>query len=127
MREALDGLADEAFAPLGDRPRYIRDGAERLRQQLSQYPEHAGSTVSSTDVLVSSENAQMASAEQWAVVQECQSRLPDATVVLRTHRISFKRDTRVPAIVVSGVLLTLKHGPFMLRREYALEGAATGL
>ena len=38
MQEPVKALTDEAFAPLGDRPRYTRDGAERLREHLAQFP-----------------------------------------------------------------------------------------
>ncbi len=122
MAEVVEALTDLAFAPLGDRPRYTRDGVDRLREQLALFPEHAGKPVTPADLVVSSENARMASGEQWAHAQECQARIPEATVTLRSHRIAFKQDSRVPAIVMSGVLVTLKNGPFTLRREYAVAG-----
>ena len=118
MAEAVEALTDHVFAPLADRPRYLRDGAERLTARLAQSSEYTGASVNQSDVAVRSVNAQMASADQWAVVQQCQALMPDATVVLRVHRIGFKTDKGVPELVMFGVLVTLKHGPFMLRREY---------
>lgn len=120
MDEAVEAITDVVFAPLGDRPRYVRDGVDRLRAHLAQFPEHAGAAVTQADVVVLSDNAQTATAEQWAVVRECQACLPDATVVLRRHRISFKRDARVPPVVLFGVLVTMRFGPFVLRREFAV-------
>jgi hypothetical protein len=88
---------------------------------VAQFAEDAAVIVTSADVLVSSENAKTATAEEWRVVRELQARRPEASVTLRSHRISFKRDTRVPPILVRGILVTVKHGPFTLRREYALD------
>ena len=105
--------------------RYTRDGAERLRGHLAQFAEDTSVVVTAADVLVSSENAKTATAEEWGLVREFQSRRPDASVTLRSHRISFKRDSRVPPIRVLGSLVTAKHGPFTLRREYALDDVTT--
>jgi hypothetical protein len=44
---------------------------------------------------------------------------PDATVVLREHRISWKADVNAPSLTMYGVIVTRKVGPFDLRREYA--------
>lgn len=118
MAEAVDAITDHVFAALGDRPRYTRDGVERLREHLTRCPEHANRAVTPADLVMSSEHARTASAEQWAVVRELQARVSGGTVVLRRHSISFKGDPRVPAIVTTSVLVTLKHGPFTLRREY---------
>lgn len=116
--EAIEAITDQVLAPLGDRPRYVRDGAQRLGVHLARSPEHVGTSVSPNDVVVRSEHAKTASAEEWAIVQKLQSQLPNANVVLRAHRISLKQDASVPAIVVPGILVTVKHGPFTLRREY---------
>lgn len=123
LTEALEALTDQVFAPIGDRARYTRDGVERLREELKVFPEYVERPISPSDVLVTSEDAKMASAEQWAIVQECQALMPGATVTLRVHRIAFKVDSRVPAVVVWGVLVTKKHGPFALRGEYAAVGS----
>jgi hypothetical protein len=49
--------------------------------------------------------------------------MPEATVHLRVHRISLKGDSPPPAVIQHGILVTMKHGPFTLRREYALSVA----
>ncbi len=121
MEEAIEAITDVVFEPLGDHPRYTRDGAERLRGHVAQFAEDAAVILTSADVLVSSENAKTATAEEWRLVREFQARRPEASVTLRSHRLSFKRDARVPPILVRGILVTVKHGPFTLRREYALD------
>jgi len=125
MEEAIAAITDAVFEPLGDHPRYTRDGAERLRGHVAQFAEDTGVVVTSADVLVNSENAKTATAGEWGLVRVFQARRPDASVTLRSHRISFKRDTRVPPILVRGVLVTVKHGPFTLRREFALDDVTT--
>ena len=44
-------------------------------------------------------DATAASAAQWAVMQQLQSRLPDADVTLREHRLSWRRDPALPGAV----------------------------
>ena len=66
MAEAIEAITDVVFEPLGDHPRYTRDGAERLRGHVAQFAEDAAVVVTSADVLVSSENAKTATAEEWA-------------------------------------------------------------
>ena len=61
-----------------------------------------------------------ATAEQWAVVQDLQRLVPDANVVLREHVISSKNHESI-SLTVIGVLVTKKHGPFVLRREYVVD------
>jgi hypothetical protein len=119
MAEAVEAITDHVLAALTGRPRYTRDGVERLREHLTRYPAHAQRAVTPADLEIRSEHAKTASAEEWAVVRELESRVSGGTVVLRRHRLSFKHDAQVPAIVTSGVLVTLRHGPFTLRREYA--------
>lgn len=118
MAEAVAAITEQVFARVADKPRYVRDGAQRLREHLAQFPEHADAQVTPADVVVSTEYAKMASAAQWSFVQELKGAFPDASVLLLRHRIGLKRDPAVPAINVLGVLVTLTHGPFVLRREY---------
>ena len=126
MVEAIEALTDHVFAPLGERPQYRHDGAKRLTAHLGQFPATTGVVVAQADMRVDSEHAQMATAEQWALVQECRSLLPAANVTLRRHRISFARDPTVPPVVLFAVLVTLAHGPFNLRREYLADIPVTG-
>ena len=67
---------------------------------------------------VISTNAVKATAVQWALVKEVQSLVPNAAVTLRVHRLSWTQDPRASSITVFGVLVTVTHGPFTLRREY---------
>jgi hypothetical protein len=52
------------------------------------------------------------------MLQELQARLPNARMILRQHVLSSRRHPGSPALTVFGVLVTMKHGPFTLRREY---------
>ena len=70
------------------------------------------------DVIARSAHAIMASAEEWAAIREIQAHLPEAHAVLRHHQLQSRRHQGVPSIVIIGALVTLKHGPFVLRREY---------
>ena len=64
-------------------------------------------------------SSRLATASQWALVKEVQALLPEATVTLRVHKLTWKQDPKAPALAVLGVLLTHTFGPFTLRREYA--------
>lgn len=120
IAEAIEAITDEAFAVLGDRPRYEHDGIDRLNAHLRCHPEHADVVVTRDDVIVASTNGQQMTAAQWALVQEFQRFLPDATVTLRVHKIAWKRDLHVSLPPVCGVLVTQRVGPFTVRREYAV-------
>lgn len=121
MEEVIEAMTDEAFAVLADRPRYMHDGLARLHTQLRQLPAHADASVTRDDLVVTSANAGKITAAQWALVQEFQPLLPDATVTLRLHKLAWKRDTQIALPPVFGVLVTQRVGPFTLRREYAAE------
>jgi hypothetical protein len=58
LQEALEGLADEVFAVVGDRPRYVRDGVERLQAHLRQFPDYANVVISPLELLVGSTQAE---------------------------------------------------------------------
>lgn len=122
MAEAIDAMTDEAFMIVGDRPRYLRDGADRLQAHLRQSPRYANAVVTSADLVVTSKSAGQATAAQWALVQDLQAALLDATVSLRVHRLAWKPDPQAPTVTVYGVLVTCKVGPFTFRREYAAPG-----
>lgn len=116
--EVLDGMADDAFAAVGNRPRYVRDGVERLQAHLRQFPEYADIVVTKANLLVTSINAEEATEAQWALRRELQALLPDAELALRLHRLSLKTAPNAPYVTQFGVLTTLRVGPFTLRREY---------
>ena len=118
MEEAVDALAEQTFAGIGQRAMYIRDGATRLQSFLQGFPAFADAVVMQSDLGVTSFNAIKATRDQWTLVQELQAAKPDATVTLRVHRLSWKADTAAPSLTIYGVLVTCKVGPFTLRREY---------
>lgn len=128
MAEAIEGIADQAFAVTGRLPLYTRDGAERLQRALRESSELVDTVVGQPDVTVRSTNAVKATAAQWAAVQDLQRLVPDANVVLREHVLSSKRHQESASLTVFGVLMTKRHGPFVLRREYVVESqqAASG-
>jgi hypothetical protein len=123
MDEAIEGITDQVFGLAVDLPRYVRDGAARLQESLREATGQKDLVVAPMDVTVRSVHAVKASAAQWAVVQHLRSRLPDASVVLREHALSSKRHNGTESLTVFGVLVTKKHGPFVLRREYLIEGS----
>lgn len=116
--DVLEGMADDAFAAVGNRPRYVRDGVERLQAHLRQFPEHADTVVSKANLLVTSINAEEATEVQWALRCELQALLPEAELTLRLHRLSLKTAPNAPHVTQFGVLAMLRVGPFTLRREY---------
>jgi hypothetical protein len=70
---------------------------------------------------VRSSHAVKATAAQWAIVQHVKDCVPDANVVLRQHVLSSKRHQDSGCLTLFGVLVTKRHGPFMLRREYLVD------
>jgi hypothetical protein len=119
MAEAIEGITDREFAIDGRISLYSRDGAERLQTFLRESCGLVETVVGPFDVRVRSSHAVKATAEQWAVVQDMQRRVLDANVVLREHVLSSKHHESV-SLTVFGVLVTKKHGPFVLRREYVI-------
>src|SRR2546428_12964007 len=55
---------------------------------------------------------------QWAEVKRVEEMLPGANITIRVHKISWKRDTHVDVPITFAVLVSKRHGPFTLRREY---------
>ena len=121
MAEAIEGITDQIFAVNGRLPIYRRDGADRLQQFIRERTGADDAVVGPSDVVVRSNHAVKATAEQWAVVQELTNLVPNANVVLRQHVLSSKRDQESPPLTVFGVLVTKRHGPLVLRREYVVD------
>jgi hypothetical protein len=119
MEEAIEAITDRAFAALADRPLYKRDGLERLQAHLRQVTHSADLVILPTELEVSSSNALTATSSHWSVVQAAQAAVPDATVTLRSHRVSSRKHRQTPALVLFGVLVSCRFGPLLLRREYA--------
>jgi hypothetical protein len=119
MDEAIEAITDQVFSPLREHVQYARDGLQQMRAQLARLG-RADEPVAPGDLVVKSEHAKMASAEQWMVVKAFRALMPEATVCLRVHRIALKGDSAPPPVVEHGILVSMKHGPFTLRREYGL-------
>jgi hypothetical protein len=118
MAEAVARIADQVFAPIDTRPIYVHDGAQRLQKFIREITGSPDVVVTQADVVARSAHAIMASADEWAVIREIQERLPEAHVVLRHHQLLSRRHQGVPSLIIIGALVTMKHGPFVLRREY---------
>jgi len=120
MKDAIEAIADQAFAAVGDFPVYRHDGAERLQAHLRQFPEFADAVVSPRDLVVTSTTAVNATSEQWATLSTVQAAIPGGTITLRSHRLSWKRPQRAPSLTVTAVLVIQESGPLTLRREFAV-------
>jgi hypothetical protein len=118
MAEAVARIADQVFAGVNTRPVYVHDGAQRLQKFIREVTGADDVVVTQADVVARSAHAIMASADEWAVIREIQERLPEAHVVLRHHQLLSRRHQGVPSLIIIGALVTMKHGPFVLRREY---------
>lgn len=121
--EAVESITDKAFAVLGQRAVYQRDGVERLQTLLRESLGDPNLKVVPADIAVRSVNAVKATAAQWAMVRDIQSSVPDASVVLRQHVLSSKRFPSSASLVIFGVLVTKSVVPFTLRREYVCDDA----
>lgn len=120
VAEVIDALAHEAFASVADVPRHPLDGAERLQRHLRAITGRSDLLVPSTELAIVGSDVAEATAAEWAVMHLLKSRLPDADVVLREHRLSWRRDPSLPSLCVYGVIATRRVGPFVLRREFAV-------
>ena len=117
IEEAIEAMADHAFAPLADRRRYMADGTSRIQETVNNSLGSTDTTISATDVAVTSTNAETMTSAQWAAVNEIRNTLPEASVVLRVHSVSWKKD-RTITVPCFGILVTQRFGPFTLRREF---------
>jgi hypothetical protein len=118
MQEAIEAIADATFAAAKHMPRYQRDGAIRLQRHLRSFPRYVGVRVNEGDVLVTSVDARSATAEQWATVEQLRRILPDATIVLREHRVTLRDDPIAPSLRLIGILATCDLAMLKLRREF---------
>src|SRR5215510_579752 len=119
IEEAIEAMAEQAFAPAANRRRYVPDAVSRIQAALDG--RGAGTPVSPSDISINGANAETMTAAQWTFVNEFRTLLPDATVVLRIHRISLKRDPSLSIPPAFGVLVTQRVGPFTVRREFDAE------
>ncbi len=118
--EVIEALTDDAFAALKDQPRYALDGLARLQAHLRAATGRADLVVAPTELHITGAPAASATGAQWAVLRHLQTVLPDATVTLREHRLSWRREPALPAVTVRGALVSRSLGPFVFRREFAV-------
>ena len=120
FEEARETIADKMFEALRDWPLYARNGTAVMQAHLRRYPEYKDAVITERDLAVSDENAVQASATQWARAQEARAMLPDATVTLRSHRLTWRGHPEAPAVTLYGLLVVRAFGPIVLRREFAV-------
>ena len=120
FHEAREAIADKMFEPLRDWPRYVRNGTEVMQAHLRRYPEYNDAVITERDLAVSDDDATQASAAQWARAQEARALLPDATVTLRSHRLTWRQHPEAPGLTLYGLLVVRTFGPIVLRREFAV-------
>lgn len=121
MADAIDAIADRAFAALSHWSPYVRNGAELLQAFLRRYAEYRDAIISERELQVTDGDAPDATAAQWAQVKEARALLPTATVTIRSHRLVWKRNSKAPSLVVRGLLVVQHAGPLVVRREFAVE------
>jgi hypothetical protein len=120
FHEAREAIADKMFEALRDWPRYVRNGPDVMQTHLRRYPEYKDAVITERDLAVSDDNATQASAAQWARAQEARALLPDATVTLRSHRLTWRQHPEAPGLTLYGLLVVRTFGPIVLRREFAV-------
>jgi hypothetical protein len=122
LDEVIAAMTDDAFISAADVPLYERDGAARLQTYLRSTTGEAALVVAAADLQVASLDSASATADQWSLVSRLQTTFPDALVKLREHRLSSRRCSEVAPLIVFGILVTRRVGPFSLRREFAAPG-----
>ena len=120
IEDAIEAISDRAFAALSGRTRYVADGPKRIQQAITQVTSRNDTVVSAADVIVTNVDAETMTASQWAAVSDIRNKVPDATVVLRMHTVSWKQDRTITVGPFFGILVTQCVGPFTLRREFAV-------
>jgi hypothetical protein len=120
ITEAIEAIADEVFGVLRDWPEYSRNGAEVLQTHLRRYPQYAKVAISQADLTVVDANATQATAAEWDAAQRARSLVPNATVTLRTHRLTWRKKPTAPSVVMRGLLVAQNVGPFTVRREFRI-------
>lgn len=120
LEEAVEALTDQMFAVVSDRPRYSHDGVARLEQHLrTLLPADRSLSVSPADLIVSTAEATTVNRGQWEVLEDLRAALPSATLRLRAHKLSWRREPKTQGVTVYSITVTQKEGLFTLRREYA--------
>jgi hypothetical protein len=118
--EVIEAITVQAFAAATGYCLYKRDGLERLQQHLRTSPAHVGIALSRSDLLVASSDSRRATSNQWAALHDIRRRIPGAEATIRSHSVASRQAPNGPSIVLHSLLVTLRIGPLLLRREYAL-------
>ena len=87
---------------------------------MRQYPQYHRAVVTPLDLAITDEDAVEATADQWARAQEARAMLANATVTLRTHRLTWRPHPEAPTLTLHGLLVVRNVGPLVLRREFAV-------
>lgn len=122
LDEVIAAMTEDAFLAAADIAVYERDGASRLQTHLRGATGDDDLVVAAADLQVASADSASATAEQWDLVSRLQATFPDAPIKLREHRLSSRRHPNGAPLIVFGILVTRRVGPFSLRREFAAPG-----
>ena len=126
IEETIEAMTDHAFATLADLPRYVADGTAQIQNAVKRLTPGSETTLSPSDVIVTSRTADTMTASQWAAVGRIRNVIPEATVVLRIHDVSWKKDRTIAVGPFFGILVTQRVGPFTVRREFAVDDERVG-
>jgi hypothetical protein len=122
MRQAVEAIADFAFAALGGLTVFSRNGAELLQSRLEALPQYSRTVLDERDLVVRSRVASQPSEDASALTHHVRSRVPDAQVNILLREFSWERNRSVKATLQT-VVVTLRLGALHLRREYlAVDG-----
>ena len=118
MAEAIARISDQVFAAVDTRPVYVHDGAQRLQRFIRQFT--AQRTFVTPTVSVARRPRRRPGRRMGAIRDSgATARSPRSSVIICCCRSVI----RACSIVIIGALVTLKHGPFVLRREYRVRQA----
>jgi len=120
FEEAREAIADKVFERLSEWPRYVRNGPAVMQAHLRTYPEYQDVVITERELAVSDADAVQATAAQWARAQEARAILQDATVTLRSHRLTWRGHPEAPVLTLYGLLVVGRLGPIIVRREFAV-------
>ena len=118
MTEAIEAIADQAFAPASGCPRYVRDGAARLQELLRANPDYCDIVVAPSDVVAETNVLKTATASEWAIVEKLRATFPAGTVTLMIQRLNHRTAVACGECREVFAAVGLQVGPVALRREF---------
>jgi len=118
MAEAIEAIADQAFAPAAGHSRYVRDGAARLQELLRATPDYSDIVVAPSDVIAETTVLKTATASQWAAVEKLRGTFPGGIVTLLTQRLQCRTALASGDLRQAFVAVALNVGPVTVRREF---------